>query len=102
MKLDSQDLMSVSEANALGVAGLIEAAETHGRKVLVRDNKAVAAVIPIGRLEELEAIEDAEDDLLDLALALARQLTTPGPRTSLDDVLREFGYSREELRELDA
>lgn len=40
-----------------------------------------------------------QDDLLDVSLALARAVTTGPERHSLDSVLRQFGYSREELRE---
>jgi hypothetical protein len=44
---------------------------------------------------------EIEGDLLDIALASARMLSTGDGRTSLDEVLASFGYTREQLRDLD-
>jgi hypothetical protein len=51
----------------------------------------------MGRLAE---IDEAAADLRDLALVLARAVTDPGERTSLDDVLAAFGQTRESLEAL--
>lgn len=87
-------MISVTEANKAGVSALVKAAEEGERRILVRNNKAVAAVISIGALEEHEELEERT---LDLALALTRMLTAGERRHPLDDVLDHFGYSREEL-----
>jgi hypothetical protein len=50
--------------------------------------------------ELLERLEEWEGDLLDIALAEARVLTTGPHRYSLDEVLAHFGYTREQLRDL--
>lgn len=43
--------------------------------------------------------DEQEDDLLDVALVLARMLTDSGERYSLDQILERFGYTREQLRQ---
>ena len=96
-KVDTQDLISISEAAKLGVSGLVRAAEAGHEQVVLRNNKPVAAVVSIERLEELQQLEE---DITDVSLAVARMLTTSSHRHSLDDVLAQFGYSREQLRDL--
>ncbi len=44
-------------------------------------------------------MEQPEEDLLDIALASARMMTTGQRRYSLDEVLAQFGYTREALRD---
>ena len=98
--VNTEDLISISEANRLGVAALAREAEQGRERVLVRNNKPVAAVVGIERLERLQQLEDLEDDLIDITLATARLLTTSEERYSLDEVLAIFGYTREQLRDL--
>lgn len=93
-KVDTQDLISVSEANKIGISGLVKAAEQGGQRVVIRNGKPVAAVISI---ESLQRAEELEDRLLDVSLALTRLLTANERRHSLDDVLDRFGFTREEL-----
>jgi antitoxin (DNA-binding transcriptional repressor) of toxin-antitoxin stability system len=95
--VDTADLISISEANRRGVSALVREAEAGHEHVLLRNNKAVAAVVSIKRLEEIERLQD---DLLDVSLAAARLLTTGPDRHSLDEVLAQFGYSREQLRDI--
>jgi prevent-host-death family protein len=89
--------MSVAEAAQRGVAGIVTAAERGTDVVVTRHRRPVAAVIAYHRLEELSK---AAEDLHDLALVLARKVTDTGERTSLDEVLRAFGHSRESLEAL--
>jgi antitoxin (DNA-binding transcriptional repressor) of toxin-antitoxin stability system len=86
--------MTVTEATQRGVAGLVADAEQGTDLVVTRRHQPIAAVVSIRRLTELE---DAATDLRDLALVLARSATDTGRRTSLDDVLKAFGHSRESL-----
>lgn len=90
-------MLSISDASKLGVSALIREAEAGRERVLLRNNKPVAAVVSMQRLEELEQLEE---DLLDFSLAAARMLTTGADRHSLDEILAQFGYTREQLREL--
>ncbi len=96
--IDTSDLMSISEASKLGVSGLIREAEKGHEPVLLRNNKPIAAVVSIKRLDQLEELEE---DLIDASLAVARMLTTGPERYSLDEVLEKFGYTRDGLRDLE-
>jgi antitoxin (DNA-binding transcriptional repressor) of toxin-antitoxin stability system len=94
--VDTKELISVTEASKLGVSALVKAAEKGEQRVLMRNNKPIAAVVGI---EALERTEDLEERLLDVSLALTRLLTDGDQRHSLDDVLERFGITREELKE---
>lgn len=92
--VDTDELIPLTEASRMGLSALVRDAEAGKRRVLVRNNKPVAAILSMGMLEELA---DLEDDLLDIALATARMMTSDGTSYSLDDVLDRFGVTREEL-----
>lgn len=95
--VDTADLLSISDANKLGVSGLVRDAERGQEHVLLRNNTPVAVVVSIKRLEELQQLEA---DLLDISLVNARMLTTGSARHALDDVLAQFGYTRDDVRDL--
>ncbi len=92
--VDTADLISISDASKLGVSALVREAEAGHEQVVLRNNKPVAAVVSMKRLEQLQQLQE---DLLDVSLAAARMLTTGPDRHSLDEVLGQFGYSREQL-----
>lgn len=96
-RIDTTDLLSISDANKLGISGLARMAEQGHDQVLLRNNKPVAAVMSMDRLEQLQQLEE---DLLDISLTTARMLTSGPARHDLDHVLSRFGYTREQLREL--
>src|SRR4051812_7177198 len=91
------ELISISEASKLGISALVRGAEEGHERVILRNNKPVAAVVSARRLAELQQLQD---DLLDISLTTARMLITGPQRHSLDDVLATLGYTREQLREL--
>jgi antitoxin (DNA-binding transcriptional repressor) of toxin-antitoxin stability system len=95
--VDSADLISITDANRKGISSLARDAEAGREQVLLRNNRPVAAIVSMRRLEELQQLEE---DLLDVTLVAARMLTTAPARHSLDEILSQFGYSRDELREL--
>jgi prevent-host-death family protein len=95
--IDTADLISISEANKLGVSGLVREAEAGHEQVVLRNNKPVAVVVSMKRLEELQQLQE---DLQDISLAAARMLTAGPRRHSVDEVLAQFGYNREQLRDL--
>jgi len=95
--IDTTDLISISDASKLGVSSLIRQAELGHDRVVFRNNKPVAAVISMERLGQ---IQELQEELLDISLVAARMLTTGEQRRSLDEVLLQFGYTREQLREL--
>jgi prevent-host-death family protein len=95
--VDTADLVSITDASKAGLSALVRAAEEGHEQIVLRNNKPVAAVVSIERLEQLQRLED---ELLDVSLVAARMLTTGAERVSLDDVLARFGYTREQLAEL--
>lgn len=92
--IDTENLISVTDAGKLGISALVREAAEGRERVLVRNNKAVAVVMSMERFEQLQELED---DLIDITLAAARVLTAGTTRYSLDEVLEQFGYTREEL-----
>jgi hypothetical protein len=98
-RIDTNDLISISEATRRGVARLASEAESGQDRVLLRNNRPVAAVVSMKRLAELDELRQLEEDLLDITLAAARMVTDDGSRHGLDEVLARFGYTREDLRE---
>jgi prevent-host-death family protein len=93
-KVETDDLISISDANRLGVSALIREAEEGRQRLVLRNNKPVAVVMSVERFEQLQQLQD---DLIDITLASSRMMTTSGRRHSLDDVLERLGYSREDL-----
>jgi prevent-host-death family protein len=95
--VETDDLISISDANRLGVSALIREAEEGRQRLVLRNNKPVAVVMSVERFEQLQQLQD---DLIDITLAASRMMTTSGHRHSLDDVLERLGYSREDLTEM--
>lgn len=91
MNTDTRDLISVSDASNKGVSKLVAAAENGRPQVLLRNSKAVAAVVDIDTMDRLQRIDEMEDDLRLLSIALVRAAADSGRRYDLDDVLAEAG-----------
>lgn len=98
MLIETTSLISVTDANKRGVSALAADAERGEERILLRNNRPVAAVVS---MEHLERVEDRENMIMDLSLTVARELTTSERRHSLDEVLDMFGYSRDDLRAAD-
>jgi len=94
--LDHPREVSITEATRRGVAGIISDAEA-GDIVVTRHHRAVAAIVSIDRIEQ---IEELLDDLRDLTLAASRVVTGDGARISFDDLLTAYGLSRADLAAL--
>lgn len=92
--IESENLISISDASKLGLSALVREAEEGNDRILVRNNKAVAVMMSMERFEQFQ---QAQDDLIDITLAAARMMTTSGPSYTLDEVLERFGYTRDEL-----
>lgn len=92
--------LSVTAATGRGVAGLVKDAERGEDIIVERHGRAVAAVISVKHLDELQRIRA---DLTAASLVLARELSDTGHRTELDEAIAVFGFDRAELEaELDA
>lgn len=99
MRIDTGDLISVTEAGKQGVSKLVADAENGRPQVLLRNNKAVAAVVNIAELDRLQRVDELEDDLRLLSIALARAAADSGRRHDLDDVINELGIDPGELED---
>ena len=91
MMIDHRDVVGVTElANC---SSRLVAAAADGRDVIIsKNNRPTAALVGIGRLQDLE---DREENLSLLALALTRIATDNGNRTDLDDFIAELGLTEE-------
>ncbi len=89
-------VLSVTEASARGVAGLLKDSEHGTDTVVERHGRPGAAVVSI---EHFSDLRELEQDLCSAALGLSRAATDSGHRTDLDDVIATFGFSREDLQQ---
>lgn len=99
MNVDTRDLISISEASTRGVSKLVADAENGRPQVLMRNSKAVAAVVDIDSMDRLQKIDELEDDVRLLSVALVRAAADNGRRYSLDDILAEAGIDPDGLDE---
>lgn len=99
MNVDTRDMISISEASNRGVSKLVTDAENGRPQVLLRNSKAVAAVVTIDSMDRLQRIEELEDDLRLLSIALVRAAADSGRRYDLDDILAEAGIDPASLDE---
>lgn len=97
MLVDTDHLLSMSEAGTKGISRLAADAESGRDYVLLRNSKPVAAVVGMSKLKRLQALEDAEEDLRLMVLTFARVVTDTAERRSFDDVLRHFGLEEDDL-----
>ncbi len=98
MSIDLARPLPITEASRRGVSRLVADAEGGQTTILRRHSEPVAAVIGYQELLRLQALER---DLVDVALVLARAATDDGQRTSLDEVIDGFGYTRGQLEAMD-
>lgn len=101
MKIDTNDLISVTEASNKGVSKLVNDVSAGREFVLIRNNQPAAAIVGIDKLERLQRIEELEDDLKLLALAVTRMSTDTGQRVSLEEAATRFGIDLDDLDEAD-
>lgn len=93
MKIDT---ISVTEANREGIPALIAAANEGRHLVISRENQPTAAIVDFKTMERLQRLDELEDDLRLLVIALFRTWTDPGKRYDLNDVAAEFGIDLDE------
>ncbi|GAA1253018.1 hypothetical protein GCM10009609_15420 [Pseudonocardia aurantiaca] len=99
MNVDTRDLISITDASSKGVSKLVTDAENGRPQVLMRNSKAVAAVVNIDSMDRLQRLDELEDDLRLLSIALVRAAADSGRRYDLDDVLAEVGIDPDSLDE---
>jgi len=101
MMVDHNNIVGISEANKRGLSKLVADAEGGRDLLLMRGSTPAAVLVSVERMNTLSRLEALEEDLGLLALALVRTVTDDGSRISLDDLLDEFGLTREELAHVD-
>ncbi|MFD0205285.1 MULTISPECIES: type II toxin-antitoxin system Phd/YefM family antitoxin [Saccharothrix] len=90
MKIDSDDMISVSDANAKGISKLVAEASAGQTRVVMRNNQPAAAIVDIKTMTRLQRLDELEDDMRLLSVAWVRALTDSGARHRLDDVLADL------------
>ncbi len=94
-RVDTGDMVSVTEIGSRGVSHYVTQAAEGRDLVVLRNNKPAAMLISVERYEQMQR---ALDQVADLALGTARlAMAEGGDLTNLDDVLGEFGVTREQL-----
>lgn len=91
MQIDTNDVISVTEASTQGLSKLVNQVSEGRRFVVFRNNQPAAAIVDIKTMERLQYLESLEEDMKLIAIAWARTLTDSGERYSLDEVAAEFG-----------
>ena len=92
--IDNKDILSVTDASKRGVSGLVADAESGRDVIIARHSTPIACVIGVDRFGELQ---QAQEDLHDLALVMVRLLDDDGERYSLDDVMERYNLSQTDL-----
>lgn len=91
MRTDTQDLVSITTASR-SFGRIAEAVADDGRnRVVLKNNEPTVAIVPMGTMDKLSRIEEMEEDVRMLAIAVVRSLTDSGVRHDLADVAAEFG-----------
>ncbi len=92
------EIVQITEAGRRGVSRLVADAEAGHTTVLSRRAKSVAAVVSY---QDVQRLDELERTLTDVALVLSRAAVDTGQRTSLEDAIASFGYTRDELNSMD-
>lgn len=96
MKIDEREMISATEAARYSSKLFREAAE--GRRfVIITNNAPTAAVVSMEQYRELNELQEREEELRLLTLAIARVASDSGRRHDLDDVIADLGFTDEEI-----
>lgn len=98
MKVDTKNIRSATQA-ARNFSSIIDEVEAGSTIIVVRNNRPVTAIAPIATLDRLDTIDEREEDLRLLAIALTRAETASGPLQPWDEVAAELGINLDDLRE---
>ncbi|QAY70714.1 type II toxin-antitoxin system prevent-host-death family antitoxin [Xylanimonas protaetiae] len=101
MKVDTRDIRSASHVgrNSGAITDEVEAGRTI---VVVKNNRPVGVVAPVSVMEQIDALDEREEDLRLLAMALVRMAAAPDPVLhDWDDVAAELGIDLTDLGDAD-
>ncbi|MBT1194033.1 type II toxin-antitoxin system prevent-host-death family antitoxin [Rhodococcoides kroppenstedtii] len=100
MRIDTRDMVSVTELGRDLSRRINDASD--GRTVVVlKNNQPAAALVSPAEMERLQVLDEREDDLRLLALAVVRMTTDTGTRVDLDDLATELGFDLDALDDHD-
>lgn len=89
MKVDTKNIRSASQlARNFGQA--TEDLEAGRTIVVMKNNTPLGVLAPLSVMDRLDAIDEREENVRLLALALVRSLTSEGPLVPLEDLLAEL------------
>lgn len=97
MNTDTNDLISITDIGRVGVSSIINEAADGRNRVVLRNNRPVAAIVGIDAMQRLQDLDEREEDLRLLALAIARNATDSGRRYGLREVAERYGFDFDEL-----
>ena len=97
MNTDTNDLISITDIGRVGVSSIINEAAEGRSRVVLRNNRPVAAIVGIDAMQRLQDLDEREEDLRLLALAVARSATDSGRLHGLRDVAERYGLDLDEL-----
>ena len=90
MKVDTRDIRSATQV-ARNFGQITDEVESGRTIVVVRNNAPVGVLAPVSLLERLDAVDEREEDLRLLGIALVRVNTSDGVLVELDELAAELG-----------
>jgi PHD/YefM family antitoxin component YafN of YafNO toxin-antitoxin module len=96
MLVDTEQMISVSDFSRNASKFLKSANEECKTFVVMNGSTPTAVVSGLTNLDRLNRIDELEQDLRLLSLAIVRMFTDDGVRHDLDDVAAEFGVDLSE------
>ena len=90
MRIDTNDLISVTNANKAGISSLVSQAADGKTIGILRNSEVAAFIIGPEQAARLSRLDEIEADLRLWTAALIRVATDSGQRHDLDDVLAEL------------
>jgi len=90
MRIDTNDLISVTNANKAGISRLVSQAADGKTIGILRNSEVAAFIIGPEQAARLSRLDEIEADLRLWTAALIRVATDSGQRHDLDDVLAEL------------
>lgn len=100
MKVDTRDIRTATQA-ARNFGAIVEEVESGHTILVMKNNRPVSVIAPVSMMERLDEIEEREEDVRLLAIAIARMATSDGPLRDLEDVAAELGIDLDELDDPD-
>jgi len=91
MLIDTKQMVSVTDATRNASKLFKSAAEDRKTFVVMNGSTPAALITSLDEMDRLHRIDELEEDLRMLSLAIVRMVTDDGSRHDLDDVAAEFG-----------